>query len=494
MSRSRGNDYDNIRMMADELNRNDSTAPRPSSQQCSNCGRKLLAGTLLIHQRTCRGGGRSSSQLSSRSDSSESISRTGSDLYSEPNSRAPSRTPPLRSNNKAYEDNQMVPSRVRRQSNASERRDNAACSDEYNPQPVQRRASKGYNPPKSNYQQDYEDEEEEYQKPIVKSRGGRMQSQNPSNQAAYDKYNDDYDDQPIRSKSQTSRVPNQRRRSLQKDDDNSYEGQHMKPKGNRVPMKQKQSYQDEDEDEYSPTPTQSRGEGGRAQAPRGMNQKSYQRHDDDYVEQPIRGKASRVPSKQKSNYQQDYEDDEEEYVQKPVARGRGGRTQMQNPSKPQDYNDYDDQAVGARGGRSSASKQIPNGVPLEEVPLKALKGAFQPPPPDDIVDSELLPCPDCGRKFNEISLEKHVRICKKMFCEKRKKFDMTKARVQGTELAEFVLKKKGKRTTETTSKKPAAGGMINGMPKWKAQSLQFRAAMRAANQYAGGSQAPSGGG
>ena len=37
---------------------------------------------------------------------------------------------------------------------------------------------------------------------------------------------------------------------------------------------------------------------------------------------------------------------------------------------------------------------------------------------------ERIPCPDCGRKFNEAALVKHTRICKKVFVEKRKAFDM----------------------------------------------------------------------
>jgi hypothetical protein len=36
--------------------------------------------------------------------------------------------------------------------------------------------------------------------------------------------------------------------------------------------------------------------------------------------------------------------------------------------------------------------------------------------PDDL---EVRPCPDCGRKFNPISLERHVRICREVFAKKR---------------------------------------------------------------------------
>jgi hypothetical protein len=36
----------------------------------------------------------------------------------------------------------------------------------------------------------------------------------------------------------------------------------------------------------------------------------------------------------------------------------------------------------------------------------------------------LIPCPDCGRKFNQQALQKHRKICKKVFVEKRKAFNV----------------------------------------------------------------------
>lgn len=37
----------------------------------------------------------------------------------------------------------------------------------------------------------------------------------------------------------------------------------------------------------------------------------------------------------------------------------------------------------------------------------------------------------CSRKFNPASFEKHVRICQKVFAEKRKPVDMKAKRVEG---------------------------------------------------------------
>jgi len=37
---------------------------------------------------------------------------------------------------------------------------------------------------------------------------------------------------------------------------------------------------------------------------------------------------------------------------------------------------------------------------------------------------EMVECPEgCGRKFKESALERHVRVCKKVFQQKRKAFD-----------------------------------------------------------------------
>ncbi len=53
-------------------------------------------------------------------------------------------------------------------------------------------------------------------------------------------------------------------------------------------------------------------------------------------------------------------------------------------------------------------------------------------------------CPDCGRKFNSGPFERHIKICKKVFQQKRKVFDSTKMRVQDNPELVKILKTKGK--------------------------------------------------
>eukprot|EP00936_MAST-01D_sp_MAST-1D-sp1_P001614 g1614.t1 len=102
---------------------------------------------------------------------------------------------------------------------------------------------------------------------------------------------------------------------------------------------------------------------------------------------------------------------------------------------------------------------------------------------------ELVPCPHCGRKFAAARLERHMATCQKVFGTKRKVFSSTKARVAGTDGAEFVkervrknraARKKGQLTEEEKQrqKKNADAG------KWKTKSSAFRDAMRQARMVA----------
>ena len=65
----------------------------------------------------------------------------------------------------------------------------------------------------------------------------------------------------------------------------------------------------------------------------------------------------------------------------------------------------------------------------------ARKSIFAPKPRDD-----LAACRMCGRNFADDRIEKHEEICSKTAekAKKRKVFDMTKARVKGTDAAKYV--------------------------------------------------------
>ena len=129
-------------------------------------------------------------------------------------------------------------------------------------------------------------------------------------------------------------------------------------------------------------------------------------------------------------------------------------------------------------------------------------------------------CADCGRSFNAVAYSKHQKICKKVFTKKRRVFDSAKQRAVGTDLMPYFNDNKrssggagakvSRNTVPSATSRGASsyngssssgGGRIGngnsatvgygggggggpggygGMPKWKYDSLSFRAAMRAA--------------
>ncbi|CAJ1382035.1 unnamed protein product [Effrenium voratum] len=109
----------------------------------------------------------------------------------------------------------------------------------------------------------------------------------------------------------------------------------------------------------------------------------------------------------------------------------------------------------------------------------------------------LVPCPDCGRSFKAESLEKHKKICKKVFQQKRKQFN------SGADFSSLSLSirmrhearcgqpPRGVRQCKRAHRKRHKGGEKGAresceaegdktVPKWKAQSLAFRQAILAA--------------
>ena len=84
----------------------------------------------------------------------------------------------------------------------------------------------------------------------------------------------------------------------------------------------------------------------------------------------------------------------------------------------------------------------------------------------------LIPCGGCGRSFNAQALEKHARICKKVFGTKRKEFNMKANRMVDTEQKQLM--REGARR-EKQMKKSA----MPGNQKWRMQSMQFRLQLKA---------------
>lgn len=120
---------------------------------------------------------------------------------------------------------------------------------------------------------------------------------------------------------------------------------------------------------------------------------------------------------------------------------------------------------GSSSGRSNSMKTI--------TPKKPPVTKSGPPPPDHAA------CSICGRFFLEDRIAKHETICQKAAAKKRKIFDASKKRVEGTEAEQFV--KKATRAAPARAKvaEPAAGAKKSD---WRRKHEEFIAAIRAAKE------------
>jgi len=107
--------------------------------------------------------------------------------------------------------------------------------------------------------------------------------------------------------------------------------------------------------------------------------------------------------------------------------------------------------------------------------------------PDDAEDDgPTYPCPDCGRSFRASVLEKHARICKKVFVQKRKPFDVVANRLgEFDNASELIAKAKRLEQENAQPKAQPKKKESKDAPKWQKQSLEFRQAMLAAKAAAG---------
>jgi len=101
----------------------------------------------------------------------------------------------------------------------------------------------------------------------------------------------------------------------------------------------------------------------------------------------------------------------------------------------------------------------------------------------------MFPCPDCGRKFNAESIERHVKICKKVFQSKRTKFSSVATRLGELDNAQELIAKaqRDDRTPSAASQKKER--REETVPAWKKKSLEFRAAILSAKAATGDEEA-----
>jgi len=133
-------------------------------------------------------------------------------------------------------------------------------------------------------------------------------------------------------------------------------------------------------------------------------------------------------------------------------------------------------AANSRNSSDSLVKDAKKSVPPSPAPKKktpstpARKSIFAPKPRDD-----LTACRMCGRNFADDRIEKHEEICAKTAekAKKRKVFDMTKARVKGTDAAKYVKSAAHLEKKEAKEQKKS---------DWRKKREDFIATLRAAKE------------
>ena len=110
---------------------------------------------------------------------------------------------------------------------------------------------------------------------------------------------------------------------------------------------------------------------------------------------------------------------------------------------------------GGFGGGFNDNRPIGGGLTADQMPNE---------------NENIAPCPHCGRKFNEISFPKHVNNCQKVFQKKRKAFNTQKQRIIDSEQASLM-----RQGALEAKRNPKLNKPKGGIPKWKLQSMEFRA-------------------
>jgi rubrerythrin len=139
---------------------------------------------------------------------------------------------------------------------------------------------------------------------------------------------------------------------------------------------------------------------------------------------------------------------------------------------------------------------LPNGVPPSSsfdrsgsVPKQRNVVAATADAVDDAISAEppKFECSDCGRFFIQGPYERHVKICAKVFMQKRKAFDSAKMRIpddpEQREIIESMKRTEKSSGSRKGLQKPTkAVASDTRTAKWKNDSERFREAMRAARE------------
>jgi len=320
------------------------------------------------------------------------------------------------------------------------------------------------------------------------------------------------DTQPIQQQQEYEKTQQQRHDQYQRSQQQQNGYQNQPPQRGAPNGQQQNGYQNQPPQRGAPNGQQQNGyqnQPPQRGAPNGQQQNGYQN------QPPQRG----APNGQQQNGYQNQQHMQDGNYQGNQRQNSHQNSFQQRPPQPKPSGPVDDQVVG--GGHNEEDDDTQGGGGAKKVDYfaammeKAMaQGAFEGGAGAPVEDpygqqnnEELVPCSTCDRRMTRKALVAHSKVhahipslsififdlyikFKLMFqfvcfvffsltikaCGKgpRKKFDTQKARVKGTEAAEFVLKKGKKGAKAEANAKPVKKN------KWKEESNAFRQAMQAA--------------
>eukprot|EP00347_Sterkiella_histriomuscorum_P021383 403334164 len=127
--------------------------------------------------------------------------------------------------------------------------------------------------------------------------------------------------------------------------------------------------------------------------------------------QTLKAKKQMMHNRQQDNLREQIEEDQQSLhnFSQYELRSEMPQSRLQNiKNKTPSLNHYGSQSIQEYNDQNQADQDLP----------------IEPQGPDDRVE-----CPSCMRKFNQDSLQKHVKICQKVFKKKRKVFNVKKQRL-----------------------------------------------------------------
>lgn len=139
----------------------------------------------------------------------------------------------------------------------------------------------------------------------------------------------------------------------------------------------------------------------------------------------------------------------------------------------EDEVDYNPPPRKASNQKKAGGNQLNTSLRRNAPPAKAAKPAASraPPPPPPDGDDDRVECAYCHRRFASDRIAQHESICARMSTKKKKVFDSSKQRLQGTEAAAYARK-----AAQYQPERPKPS-------KYKAEHEKLVASLRAARKF-----------